>query len=168
MTPCHSLDSSMKHYTITFSTIAYIKPRCTQRHGSLYKCSKPETQKWGQSALLAHRTVLKTVRKPKLRYYAHGVRQTQLHMDSIVICFITIPIFHNFKLSEASWNLEVQKWWKTVLKIHFLKLYIFWSGSAGKLWLEPGCLLGKAQSKSLKGLAGTWGINHNSWLNFGM
>ena len=115
-----------------------------------------------------HATVLKTVRKPKLSYYAHGVRQTQLHLDSIVICFITIPIFHNFKLSEASWNLEVQKWWKTVLKIHFLKLYIFWSGSAGKLWLGPGCLLGKAQSKSLKGLAGTWGINHNSWLNFRM
>ena len=113
-------------------------------------------------------TMLKTVRKPKLSYYAHGVSQTQLHMDSLVICFITIPIFHNFKLSEASWNLEVQKWWKTVLKIHILKLYIFWSGSAGKLWLGPGCLLGKAQSKSLKGLAGTWGINHNSWLNFGM
>ena len=24
--------------------------------------------------------------------------------------YLTIPIFHNFKLSEASWNLEVQKW----------------------------------------------------------
>ena len=53
---------------------------------------------------------LQTVRKPKVSYYAYGVHQTQLHMDSIVICFKTIPIFHNFTISEASWNLEVQKW----------------------------------------------------------
>ena len=66
-------------------------------------------------------TVLITVRKPKLSYYAYGVRQTQLHMDSIVICIIAKHIFHNFKLSEPSWNLEVQKWGKTVLKIHFLQ-----------------------------------------------
>ena len=71
--------------------------------------------------MTTHGTVLQTIRKPKLSYYAHGVHWTQLHMNSIVTCIKTKPIFHNFKSSESSWNLEVRKWGKTVLKIHFLQ-----------------------------------------------
>ena len=160
---CKFLDRKFcRQYNKLLSRLSETNISCYGRALFCSSSENPFLRMW----LLHTCTVLQTVRKPKLSYYAYGVRQAQLHMDSIVICIITKLIFHNFKSSESSWNLEVQKWGKTVLKIHFLTFNNPWSHLIAIDWLIPRCLLGNTQSKSRKGLAGTWGINRNSWLNF--